>query len=122
MSANVGGAARTVLDATIMVTPATDQGLPLQLGPGQLTVRARLADDTVDAPTVFHLRADHNADPAATIEMGLSREVATRTVELAGGIYACNLHVNAPTPKNATLADVAHQAQFVEVQITYAPS
>lgn len=110
----------TILDATIMVTPAADQGLPLQLGPGQLTVTARLADDAVDAPTVFLLRADHNADSAATIEMGLSKEGVTRTVDLAGGVYACNLHVNTPTPKNATLADVAHHAQFVEVRLSYA--
>jgi len=114
-------AERIILDATVMVTPAVDQGLPIQLGPGRLTVSARLADDDVQAPTVFLLRADHNADPAGTIEMMLSNTEATTSVEVAGGVYACNLHVNAPVPENATLADVAHQAQFVTLQITYTP-
>ena len=114
-------AERIILDATVMVNPAADQGLALQLGPGRLTVSARLADDDVQAPTVFMLRSDHNADPAAAIEMMLSADAATTSVELAGGVYACNLHVNVPVPKNATLADVAHVAQFVTVQLTYTP-
>ena len=33
--------ARVVLDATLLVTPAADAGLPLQLGPGHLMVTAR---------------------------------------------------------------------------------
>jgi hypothetical protein len=113
--------ARVILDATIMVTPAGDQGLPLQFGPGRLIVSARLADEAVKAPTVFILRSDHNADPGANVEMPVSTGGQSTTVDLAGGIYACNLHVNAPTPGNATLADVAHQAQFVALRITFAP-
>lgn len=117
-----GHGSRTILDATVMVTPATDQGLPIQLGPGQLTISARLADNDVDAPTVFLLRADHNADPAASLELMLSPDETTTTVDVAGGVYACNLHVNTPVPGNATLADVAHQAQFVTLRITYSPA
>jgi hypothetical protein len=112
---------RTVLDAVIMVTPAADQGLPIQLGPGHLTVTARLMDDDVQAPTVFLLRSDHNADPAGSMELMLSDTDTTTSVDLAGGVYACNLHVNTPIPENATLADVAHEAQFVALRITYTP-
>lgn len=111
---------RVVLDATFMVTPGADVALPLQLGAGRLAVTARLADDAVDAPTIFLLRSAKNADQAATLEMRLSEAEETATVDLAGGVYACNLHVNAPTPENATLADVAHAAQFVALTITHA--
>jgi hypothetical protein len=111
----------TILDATIMVTPAADQGLPLQLGPGRLTVAARLADRDVQAPTVFMLRSDHNADPAASLELTLSDTDTMTSIDLAGGVYACNLHVNTPVPGNATLADVAHKAQFVALRLTYTP-
>ena len=48
---------RVVLDATLMVTPAADAGLAIQLGPGRLRLSARLADDDVKAPTVLILRA-----------------------------------------------------------------
>jgi hypothetical protein len=111
---------RVVLDATLMVTPAADAGLAMQLGPGRLHVTARLADDAVKAPTVLIFRADRNSDPAAHIEMPVSAAGEAATVDLVGGVYGIRLHVNAPTPDNATLADVAHVAQFVELAITHA--
>ena len=114
-------AGRVVLDATLMVTPATDPGLAIQLGPGRLMVIARLADDEIRAPTSLHFRADRNSDPAAHIEMPVSSAGETATVDLSGGVYAIRVHVNAPTPDNATLADVAHVAQFVELRVTFAP-
>jgi hypothetical protein len=113
-------AERVVLDATLMVTPAADAGLAVQLGAGRLTVTARLADDDVRAPTVLILRADRNSDPGAHVEMPVSATGEAVTVDLAGGVYAFRLHVNASTPDNATLADVAHYAQFVELRLTFA--
>jgi hypothetical protein len=112
---------RVVLDATLLVTPAADAGLALQLGAGQLFVSARLADNDVKAPTVLVIRADRNSDPGAHVEMPVSVAGETTTVDLTGGVYAIRLHVNAPVPGNATLADVAHVAQFVELRVTYAP-
>jgi hypothetical protein len=112
---------RTVLDATLMVTPAADAGLALQLGPGRLRVTAQLADDDVRAPTTLILRADRNSDPGAHVEMPVSSDSQTVTVDLGGGVYALRVHVNAPTPNNATLADVAHYAQFVTLLVTHAP-
>src|SRR4051812_29178820 len=97
---------RTVLDATLMVTPAADAGLALQLGPGRLTMSACLADDDVRAPTVLIFRADRSSDPGAHVEMPIPRDGESVTVDLAGGVYALRVHVNAPTPNNATLADV----------------
>ena len=114
-------AGRVVLDATLMVTPAADAGLAIQLGPGRLTVIARLADDEIRAPTTLIFRADRNSDPAAHIELPVSTTGETATVDLAGGVYALRVHVNAPTPDNATLADVAHVAQFVELRVAFAP-
>ena len=111
---------RALLDATLMVTPAADAGLALQLGPGRLMVSARLADDDVKAPTVLTFRADRNSDPGAHVEMPVSAAGETATVDLAGGVSGLRLHVNAPTPDNVTLADVAHYAQFVELRITLA--
>lgn len=110
---------RVVLDATLMVTPAADAGLAIQLEPGRLRVTARLADDDVKAPTVLIFRADRNSDPGAHVEMPVSVAGEAATVDLAGGVYAVRLHVNAPTPDNATLADVAHVAQFVELVIVH---
>jgi hypothetical protein len=112
---------RVVLDATLMVTPAADAGLAIQLGPGRLRVNARLADDDVRAPTILVLRADRNSDPGAHIELPVSAAGESTTVDLAGAVYGVRLHVNAPTPENATLADVAHVAQFVELRITFVP-
>ena len=112
---------RVVLDATVMVTPAADAGLALQLGPGRLFVAARLADDDVRTPTVLLLRADRNSDPGAHVEMPVSAAGESVNVDLAGGVYAVRLHVNAPTPANATLADVAHLAQFVQVFLAFSP-
>jgi hypothetical protein len=112
---------RVVLDATLMVTPAADAGLAIQLGVGQLLVSARLADDDVRAPTVLIVRADRNSDPAAHVEMPVSSAGESTTVDLAGGVYSIRLHVNAPVPENATLADVAHVAQFIELLVTFAP-
>ena len=111
---------RVVLDATLMVTPATDAGLALQLGPGRLLVSARLADDDVRAPTMLILRADRNSDPGAHVEMPVSAAGEMVGVDLAGGVYSVRLHVNAATPENATLADVARAAQFVELRMTFA--
>jgi hypothetical protein len=112
---------RVVLDAILMVTPAADTGLAIQLGKGQLLVAARLADDAVKAPTVLLVRADRNSDPGAHVEMPVSAAGESVSVDLAGGVYGVRLHVNAPTPQNATLADVAHAAQFVELRLTFAP-
>ena len=112
---------RVVLDATIMVTPAADAGLALQLEAGRLTVTARLADDDVPAPVFLNFRAFRNADPSALIELPVGRDGESVTVALAGGVYACNVHVNAPVPDNADLSDVAHQAQFVALRLTLAP-
>ena len=112
---------RTVLDATLMVTPAADAGLALQLGPGRLAVTAQLEEDDVRAPTTLILRADRTSDPAAHLEMPVSTAAETVTVDLTGGVYALRVHVNAPTPDNATLADVAHYAQFVTLVVTHAP-
>ncbi len=119
---DVPGAERVVLDATVMVTPAADAGLALQLEAGQLTATAQLADDDVDAPVFLTFRAYRNADPAAHIETQIGRDVGTTSVALAGGVYACNLHVNAPTPDDADLSEVAHQAQFVALRLTLAPA
>jgi hypothetical protein len=110
---------RVVLDATVMATPGADVVFPFQLGSGRLTVTARLADDAVKAVTMFMLRAAKNADPAASLEMRISSTEAMATVDLEGGVYACNLHVNPPTPEHDTLADVAHAAQFVALTITH---
>jgi hypothetical protein len=104
-----------------MVTPAADAGLALRLGPGRLLVSARLEDDEVRAPTMLIVRADRNSDPGAHVEMPVSTAGETATVDLTGGIYGLRVHVNAPTPANATLADVAHVAQFVSLVVTYAP-
>jgi hypothetical protein len=112
---------RVVLDATLMVTPAADAGLALQLGPGRLQLMVRLADDEVRAPTFLILRADRNSDPGAHVELPVSVTGESIAVDLAGGVYAVRLHVNAPTPDNATLADVAHVAQFVELRMTFVP-
>ena len=119
---DASGAERVVLDATIMVTPAADAGLALQLEAGRLTVTARLMDDDVDAPVFLTFRAHRNADPSAHIETQIGGEAGSSSVTLAGGVYACNLHVNAPVPDNASLAEVAHQAQFVAVRLTLAPA
>jgi hypothetical protein len=113
-------AARTVLDATLMVTPAADAGLAFRLGAGRLMVSAQLEDDAVRAPTTLIFRADRNSDPGAHVEMPVSTAGETATVDLSGGVYALRVHVNAPTPANATLADVAHEAQFVSLVVTYA--
>jgi len=112
---------RVVLDATLMVTPASDAGLAVHLGAGRLFVSARLADDDVRAPTMLIVRADRNSDPGGHIEMPVSSAGEAATVDLSGGVYAIRLHVNAPVPDNATLADVAHVAQFVDLRVTFAP-
>jgi len=112
---------RVVLDATLMVTPAADAGLAVQLGPGRLRLSARLADDDVKALTVLIVRADRNSDPGAHVELPVSAAGESITVDLSGGVYAVRLHVNAPTPKNATLADVAHVAQFVQLFMAFSP-
>ena len=112
---------RTVLDGTLMVTPAADAGLAIQLGPGRLTISARLEDDDIRAPTTLIFRADRNTDPGGHIEMSVPVAGESVSVDLAGGVYALRVHVNAPTPKNATLADVAHAAQFVTVVVTHVP-
>ena len=112
---------RIVLDATLMVTPAADAGLAFQLGQGRLLVSVRLADDDVRAPTVLVMRADRNSDPGAHVELPVSAAGESIAVDLAGGVYSVRLHVNAPTPNNATQADVAHAAQFVELRLTFAP-
>jgi hypothetical protein len=119
---DVPGAERVVLDATIMVTPAADAGLALQLEAGHLTVAAQVTDDDVAAPVFLTFRAFRNADPAAHIETQVGRDVGTTSVTLAGGVYACNLHVNAPTRDDADLNEVAHQAQFVALRVTLAPA
>jgi hypothetical protein len=111
---------RVVLDATLMVTPAADAGLALQLGAGRLRVNARLVDDAVRAPTVLFVRADRDTDPDARAEFPISQAGESTTIDLRGGVYAIRVHVNAPVPDNATLADVAHVAQFVELAVTFA--
>ena len=118
----VRGVERVVLDATVMVTPAADAGLALQLEAGQLTATAQVMDDDVQAPVFLTFRAFRNADPAAHIETQVGRDAGSTSVELAGGVYACNLHVNAPTSDNADLNEVAHQAQFVALRLTLAPA
>ena len=115
-------AERVVLDATIMVTPAADAGLALQLEPGILTATAQMTDDDVPAPVFLTFRAYRNADPAAHIETQVGQDSGTTRVTLAGGVYACNLHVNAPVRDDANLNEVAHQAQFVALRLTLAPS
>ena len=116
------GVERVVLDATIMVTPAADAGLALQLEAGHLTVTARVTDDDVPAPVFLTLRAYRNADPSAHIETQVGRDSGSTSVTLAGGVYACNLHVNAPTRDDADLNEVAHQAQFVALRLTLVPA
>jgi hypothetical protein len=111
---------RVLLDATLMVTPAADAGLALQLGTGRLRVSARLADEAVRAPTVLIFRADRDSDPGAHLELPVSRAGESTTIDLRGGIYSVRVHVTAPVPDNATLADVAHAAQFVEVVLVFA--
>jgi hypothetical protein len=111
---------RTVLDATLMVTPAADAGLALRLGPGRLRISARLEDSAVRAPTTLIFRADRNSDPGAHAEMLVSTADEGTTVDLAGGVYALRVHVNGSSSENATLADVAHEAQFVSLVVTYA--
>ena len=118
MSANE----RIVLDATIMVTPAADAGLALQLEAGHLTVTARLTDDDVSAPVFLTFRGLRDFDPSALVEIPVSRDGESTGVTLAGGVYACNVHVNAPTSDNADLNEVAHQAQFVALRLTLAPA
>lgn len=113
---------RIVLDAIVMVTPGADVALPLQLPAGRLVVTARLTDDNVDAPTIFILRAAKNADPAASLEMQVLEDEETATVELEGGIYACNLHVNTPSSGDMNLEDVARAAQFVALTLTHTAS
>jgi hypothetical protein len=115
-----GARGHVILDATIMVTPGGDVAIPLQLPAGRLSVTARLTDDDVDAPTIFLIRAAKNADPAASLEMRVSEAGETATVDLMGGVYACNLHVNSPATDNATLEEVARAAQFVALTITHA--
>ena len=112
---------RVVLDATLMVTPAADAGLALQLEAGRLTVSARVTDDDVQAPVFLTFRAFRNADPSAHIETQIGRDAESITVALAGGVYACNIHVNAPVGDNADLNEVAHQTQFVALRLTLAP-
>ncbi len=118
----VSAGERIVLDATLMVTPAADAGLALQLEAGHLTVAAQVTDDDVDAPVFLTFRAFRNADPAAHIETQIGHAAGTTSVALAGGVYACNLHVNAPTSDNADLNEVAHKAQFVALRLTLAPA
>lgn len=110
---------RVILDATLMVTPAADAGLALQLGPGRISISARLADDAVPVPTVLIFRADRDSDPSAHVEMPIPVAGEAVAVDLTGGVYSVRVHVNALTPDNATLADVAHYAQFVELRVVH---
>ncbi|MDP8923367.1 MAG: hypothetical protein M3O34_10890 [Chloroflexota bacterium] len=111
-----------MLDATIMVTPAADAGLALQLEAGRLTVMAQLADDDVPAPVFLTFRGYRDSDPSAHIEAQVGREGSSASVMLAGGVYACNLHASAPVRDDADLREVAHQAQFVALRLTLAPT
>ena len=120
-AANELGHELVVLDATIMVTPAADAGLALQLEAGHLTATARVTDDDVQAPVFLTFRAYRNADPSAHIETQVGQDSGTTRVTLAGGVYACNLHVNAPVRDDADLNEVAHQAQFVALRLTLVP-
>ena len=121
-SSQAGVAERVVLDAVIMVTPAADAGLALQLEAGHLTVTAQVMDDEVPAPVFFNFRGYRNSDPSAHIETQVGRDPGSTSTTLAGGVYACNLHVNAPTPDDADLSEVAHQAQFVALRLSLAPA
>jgi hypothetical protein len=118
---NDGGTARIVIDATLMVSPATDTSLALLLDPGLLTITARLHDDDAAAPTTLTFRAARDTDPDARIEMPVPVAGESGKTTLAGGLYACTLHTTAPTPEDATLADVAHHAQFVDLLVTLVP-
>jgi hypothetical protein len=78
-----------------------------------LFVAARSADD-VRAPTFLIIRADRDADPGAHVEIQVTSAGEAATADVSGGVYALRVHVNAPVADNATLADVAPVAQFVE--------
>jgi hypothetical protein len=112
---------RVLLDAVVVATPAADPGLAVQLGPGRLDVHAKLADDDIRAPTLLLLRSDRNADPGASVEMPITGDGASATVDLAGGVYSIRLHVNADATDDGTLREMRASAQFVELRIVYAP-
>jgi hypothetical protein len=119
---NDGGTERIVIDATLMVSPATDTSLALLLDPGLLTITARLHDDDAAAPTALTFRAARDTDPDARIEMPVPAAGGSGRTTLAGGLYACTLHTTAQAPADANLADIAHQVQFVDLRMTLAPA
>jgi len=118
---NDGRTERILIDATLMVSPATDTSLALLLDPGLLTITARLHDTDEAAPTSLTFRAARDTDPDAQIEMPVPVAAETARTTLVGGLYACTLHTTARTPEDATLADVAHHVQFVDLRMTLAP-
>ena len=83
---------------------------------GRLRLSARLADDDIKAPTSLILRADRNSN-RSTLSSCRSAAGESITVDLAW-LYAVRL-ASTPTPSNATLADVAHVAQYVELFIAF---
>ncbi len=110
---------RVVLDATIMVTPDADTGLALQLPAGRLTMRARLASESLHEPVFFIFRGYRDVDPSALIEMPVSRAGESASTTLVGGLYACNLHAN---PRVSRDADLTHHTHFVALRLALTPA
>ena len=110
---------RVVLDATIVVTPDLDTGLALQLEAGRLTVHARLASEALHEPVYLIFRGYRDADPAALIELPISRAGESVSTALVGGLYACNLHAN---PRQSRDPDRTHHAHVVALRLTLAPT
>ena len=128
--ANSPGDERVVLDATFVVMPGNVAGFALDLGPGRLTVDARLVGAREPQPVLLTLLGYRGSDPPARIDVLVGREGWSGGITLAGGVYACNLAVRPPVDEEAvdapvvaddTPAELPPFTQRVALRMTLAP-
>ncbi len=118
------GDERVVLDATVVVIPGTVTGFALDLGAGRFTVGAHLVGGQEPQQTLLTFLGYRGYDPPARIEVPVGRDEWSGTVTLAGGVYTCNLTVNAPisapTGDDDASVELAPFTQRVALRMTLA--
>lgn len=121
--ASSGGAAgRTLLDATLFVSPPDAPGLCMPLGPGQLTIVARRTADAIEQrPTT--LRVDgYQDDPSTHLTMAVGPQEATTTTRINGSYHYCwSITVETPETENMANAQRGAFVQTVDVRMVHRP-
>ncbi|MDP8921615.1 MAG: hypothetical protein M3O34_01905 [Chloroflexota bacterium] len=119
------GDERVVLDATLVVIPGTVTGFALDLGAGRLTIGARLVGGQEPRQALLTFLGYRGYDPLARVEVPVGRDGWSGIVALAGGVYTCNLAVNAPanapTGDDDASVELAPFTQRVALRMTLAP-